>query len=59
VQILENEHERAALRERFEEAPPGGEVLVAAIPAWILLPREPDERPETAFDPVRALGVGD
>ena len=59
VQVLEDEHEGPALGERLEEAAPGGERLVAAVTARVALPRQPDERPQMALDPMGALGVGD
>ena len=54
VQVLEDEHEGPALGERLEEAAPGRERLVAAVPARVALPREPDERAQVALDPARA-----
>ena len=45
VQVLEDEYERALLRERLEEPPPRRERLTAAIPAR-LVHYETDERPQ-------------
>ena len=59
VQILEDEHERALLGERLEEAAPGGEGLVAAVAGRSILRVEPDERPQVLARPsVRSASSG-
>ena len=52
VEILEDEHERASLCERFQEPPPGGERLGLAIASHVLRLGQADERPEMALDPL-------
>ena len=52
VQVLEDEHGRALLGERLEEAAPGGEGLVApSPPSRRSLRAEPDERAQVAVRP--------
>ncbi len=53
MKILEDQHERALLGDSLEEAPPGGERLVAALGARVGLGHEPDERTEVSSDPAR------
>ena len=51
MEILEDEHERPALRERLEEAPPRGEGLRLALPLQVRLAGDPDQRPQVRLDP--------
>ena len=55
VQIFEHEHERPLLGEILEEAPPGGERLVALVAGAFGIAGEPDEGTQVRLDP----GVGD
>jgi hypothetical protein len=50
VQVLEGEHEGALVGDRFEEAPPGGEGLVAAVAA-ALVGVETRQRAQASLDP--------
>ena len=51
VEVLEDEHERALLGERLEEAPPGRERLSRAVLAELGRVAEADERPQSAARP--------
>jgi hypothetical protein len=59
VQVLEDEHERTALGERLEEAPPRRKGLGAAIHAAFALLGEADERPQLILYPPCGRGVRD
>ena len=52
VQVLEDEHERALVRERLQELSPGSERLAAAIADRGLLAPEADEQAQERRDPV-------
>src|SRR5512133_1015003 len=55
VQVLEHEHERTLLRERFEEPAPRRKCLVSPIgrTAGVAVAREPGERTHVRGDPAR------
>ena len=55
VEVLEDEHERTLLGEALEEPSPGGEGLVAAVPAELRLLREAGEREQVRLDPGRVV----
>ena len=55
VEILEDQHERPALRECFEEAPPGGEGLRLAFAFQVRLAGDPDQRPQVRLDPAQLV----
>ena len=57
LQVFEDEHEWAQIRERLEEAAPGGEGLVAAIGRGVG-PSQADERTQMVLDPTGLLAVG-
>ena len=56
MEILEDEHGRAVLGERLEEAASGGERLLAGRRR--LVDRETDERAQVALDPGGLASVG-
>ena len=55
MEILEDQHERPALRERFEEAPPGGEGLRLALAFQVRLAGDSDQRPQVRLDPAHLV----
>ena len=59
VQILEDEHERAALGDRLEEAPPRRERLACGGRSIARRAREPGQRPHVPLDPSRLDSSGD
>src|SRR5512132_3812366 len=58
VQVFEHEDERIELGEPFEETPPGGEALRAAIRAELPWVAETTERSELTPHPFRFLRIG-
>ena len=50
VDVLDDDDERPLFRETLEEAPPGGERLVAAIASQLCFAREAEERAEVRLD---------
>ena len=59
VEVLEDQHRRPPLRERFEKAAPRRGTLVRAFVTRPSLLREPDERPEMPGDPAAFVSVGE
>ena len=59
VQVLEDEHERPAVAERLEEAPPGRERLGARVAAALALLCLADQRAQIGHDPAGLLLVAD
>ena len=52
MQVLEDEHGRAPLGKRLEEAAPGGEAFAAVLAAARLVGCEPEQRPQVRRHPV-------
>ena len=59
VDVLDDQDERTLLGERLEEAPPGGERLVAAVAADLLLAAEAEERQQVRLDAGLVAGPGE
>src|SRR5205814_1658638 len=51
LQVFEDEHERALVRERLDEASPGGEALTAFLSSPVLVGGEAEERPQMRRHP--------
>ena len=59
MEILEDEHQGAPLGQRLEEAAPGAEGFVAAVPARIALRCQAHKRAQMALDPACARWIRD
>jgi hypothetical protein len=59
LDVLEHQHERVALRDRFEEVPPRGERRAPPISLWRGEVADADERPELCTHPSCVRGIGD
>ena len=58
VQVVEDEHQRALLAQRFEEPAPGGERLVAPVAGGFAVAADAREWLQMSLHPLRIGGVG-